>query len=154
MNWIHVEASRVIDAPPEAVYAVISDYQVGHPAILPPAFSPLIVEKGGKGAGTVFRCSVTIWGSTNAMHAEVTEPEPGHLLVETDLESGQYTHFIVEPLNGRTQSRMTFSSEFPRPAGIQGFLMKLMMPSVVQKMYQEELQNLANYVARKQTATA
>lgn len=154
MNWILVEDSRVIDAPPEAVYAVISDYHIGHPAILPAAFSKLIVEEGGKGAGTVFRSSVTIWGTTSPMHALVSEPEPGHLLVETDIETGQYTNFIFEPVNGGTQTRMTFASEFPRPAGIQGFLMKLMMPSVVQKMYKEELQNLADYVGSKQAVLA
>jgi hypothetical protein len=34
-NWIHAEASMVIDARPEEIYAVVSDYRVGHPAILP-----------------------------------------------------------------------------------------------------------------------
>lgn len=35
MGQMHIEASREIGAPPDRVYAVLSDYHVKHPAILP-----------------------------------------------------------------------------------------------------------------------
>jgi Polyketide cyclase / dehydrase and lipid transport len=114
MTWIHAEQSLVIDARPEAVYAVVSDYRVGHPAILPREFAPLVVEQGGQGSGTIVRGSVTVWGRTAPFHQQVTEPEPGRVLVETDIDTGQYTTFTFEPLAGGRRTRVTIASEFPR----------------------------------------
>lgn len=145
-NWIHVEESSVIDAPPEAVYAVISDYRVGHPAILPPQFKGLTVEQGGKGEGTIFRSSTEVWGRKMSLHVRVTEPEPGRLLVETDIETGQLTRFIFEPLGGGQQTRVTFASDFPPSPGLMGAIERLTMPPVARGMYRDELHRLAEYV--------
>ena len=75
--------------------------------------------------------------------------ELGRLLVETDTDTGQYTHFIFEPLNGGRQTRVTFSSEFPIVKGIMGLIQRLSMPSIVRKMYIKELHNLAEYAQTK-----
>lgn len=56
MTTSHLSVARVIDAPPDRVYALIADYRSGHPRILPKAyFKELVVEQGGVGAGTVVR---------------------------------------------------------------------------------------------------
>ncbi len=147
MSWIHVEASSVIDARPEDVYAIVSDYRVGHPAILPKQhFTELIVEKGGQGAGTVVRVSARVWGKEYPFHQQVTEPEPGKVLVETDVETGQWTRFTFEPLDEGKQTRVTITSEFPPSRGITGLLQRFMLPPVVRDMYRKELQNLTEYV--------
>jgi hypothetical protein len=149
---IHVDASAVINAPAAAIYAVIADYRVGHPAVLPrPAFGDLIVEQGGQGEGTVFRCTMTAFGRSSLLHARVTEPEPGHILLETDIETGQYTNFIFEPLANGTQTRVTFASEFPTRPGFAGLMERLMIPGFARKLYKEELENLRDYVTRKTT---
>jgi hypothetical protein len=60
MQTVHTEVSAVIDAPPAEVYAIFADYRNAHPQVLPkPYFGDLVVEKGGNGAGTVYRTSVT-----------------------------------------------------------------------------------------------
>ncbi len=60
MNQIHAEASAVIEARPEKVYAILSDYRVSHPAILPKQyFTEVAVEQGGQGAGTIVRAHMT-----------------------------------------------------------------------------------------------
>jgi hypothetical protein len=47
-TMIHIKASRVFDARPEELYRVVSDYRVGHPAILPKQyFTELVVEHSG-----------------------------------------------------------------------------------------------------------
>jgi len=67
MALIHAEAAAVIEAEPEAVYAVISDYRRAHPHILPQEyFSNLKLEQGGAGAGTVFRVTVRVLGTVTA----------------------------------------------------------------------------------------
>ena len=52
MNEITIEVTALVDAPPERVYAVLRDYEAGHPAILPPAtFREMTVLEGGQGEG-------------------------------------------------------------------------------------------------------
>lgn len=153
MNTIHAEASRVIHARPEEIYAVIADYHVGHPAILPkPYFTGLVVEQGGQGAGTVVMTTMNIFGSQYRFHQVVSEPEPGRVLVETDMDTGQFSQFILEPLNGGTQTRVTISSEFPPGPGIRGLVERLTQPAIARHIYRKELNNLAEYLRRKQTA--
>ncbi|MSP14596.1 MAG: SRPBCC family protein [Chloroflexi bacterium] len=154
-NMIHVAASMVIDARPEVLYAVVTDYQVGHPAILPKQyFTGLTVEKGGRGAGTVVRGSVKVFGTEYPFHQQVSEPEPGRVVQETDIDTGQYTTFTFEPLNGGTQTRVTIASEFPPSPGLMGWMERLVKPGVTQNIYKQELRQLAEYVYRSGAAVS
>ena len=153
MNWIHAEASDVSEARPEQVYAVISDYRVSHPAIVPKRyFGALTVEKGGQGAGTVVRGTVKVFGNVYPLHQLVSEPEPGHILRETDIETQQYTTFTFEPLDNGRQTRLTIASEFPPTPGIAGLMMRLMLPGTIRRIYREELQQINEYVKGKAKA--
>ena len=146
---IHVEASYTINARPETLYAIIADYQVAHQAILPmPPFTSVIVEKGGQGAGTVVLTHMKVFGKVYTFHQIVTEPEPGHILVETDMETGQFTQFIFDPLANGVQTRVTITSEFPRKPGFGGFIESISQPSFVRGIYMKELRILAKYVGK------
>jgi polyketide cyclase/dehydrase/lipid transport protein len=154
-NWIHVETSYVIDARPEEIYAVVSDYHVGHPAILPRQyFTELIVEQGGQGAGTILRGSVKVFGMEYPFHQLVSEPEPGRVLVETDIETGQVTGWRFEPLADGAKTRVTIYSDFPPSPGIMGLMERLTKPAIVRDIYKKELGQLANYVRSKRAAAA
>jgi hypothetical protein len=154
MHWIHAEASSVIDARAEEIYAVIADYHAGHPAILPKAyFSSLTVEKGGQGAGTIITGSVKVFGTAYPFRLLVSEPEPGRRLVETDTETGQFTHFILEPINGGAQTHVTIRSEFPPAPGLMGWLERLTKPAVTRRIYRAELQQLAQYMQHRRTSS-
>jgi len=146
-QMIHAEASKVIDASPASIYAVLSDYRVGHPAILPkPYFKELTVEQGGQGAGTVMLVRMEVMGVKKTYHLTVSEPEPGRVLVETDQEAGVTTAFTVEPLDGGTQSRVTIATDSRPSPGIQGKIEKLINPPITRRIYARELQQLADYV--------
>ncbi|HRF95396.1 MAG TPA: SRPBCC family protein [Aggregatilineales bacterium] len=136
-----VEASAIIPAPPQAVYDLLADYHVGHPSILPkPAFVSLTVEEGGVGEGTVFRADMKVMGQSSFFRAKVTEPEPGKLLRETDLDSGTVTDFIVKPTSdGQTQ--LSFHTTYQT----KNFIEKLMIPSLLKRMYKQELGNIAEH---------
>src|SRR5687768_13429114 len=126
MSMTHVEYSAEIDALPEKVYAVISDYHVGHPAIVPkPEFSNFKVVQGGKGAGTIITFDFTVMGQTFHYRDVVTEPEPGRVLSEVDEALGVFTKFIVDPLDGGKRSRVTISTDFRDKPGFQGFMERL-----------------------------
>jgi len=147
MSTIHVEESRIIPASPQQVYAVIADYHEKHPAILPrPYFNDITVEQGGIGEGTVIRFSMTVMGRTFHYHQRITEPEPGRKLVETDLNTGQQSAFIFEPLANNQQTRLTIASDFPRSPGFAGIIESITQPPIVRRIYRQELQNIADYV--------
>ena len=152
MNGIGVETSSIIDGRPEDIYAVIADYQVGHPAILPkPYFTELTVEAGGQGAGTLLRTSMTIFGQDFHYHQRVSEPEPGRVLLETDVDTGQWSSFTLEPLNGGSQTRVTITAEFPASPGFKGLMERLFNPIVTRRIFQQELQNLNEYMQTRST---
>ena len=154
MSTFHVEESLVIEARAADLYAVVADYRVGHPAILPrPFFQELTVEKGGVGEGTIVRGSVMVMGKSYPLHHRITEPEPGRVLQESDLDKpGEFTRFIFEPLNGGGQTRVTIATEFVPSPGLMGVMERLTKPGLARKMYRQELGNLAEYVRKRQLA--
>ena len=136
-----VVSSAIIPALPQAVYDLLADYRVGHPSILPkPYFVNLVVEEGGTGEGTVFRADMNVMGQKSSFRSKVTEPEPGKLLRETDLDSGTVTDFIVKPApNGQTE--LTFHTTYQT----KNFIEKLMIPAILKRMYKQELGNIAEH---------
>lgn len=147
MNMIHSEASHVIEARPEEIWAVISDYRVGHAAILPrPPFTEMIVEEGGQGAGTLLLTRIKVWGKEFTFHQRVSEPEPGRLLLETDIDTGQFSTFRLEPLGGGQQTRVTIVAENPASPGLMGILERLTQPTINRRVFMQELRNLAGYI--------
>jgi hypothetical protein len=146
---MHIEETQVIDAAPADVLNVFRDYRVAHPAILPkPYFGDLVIEEGGYGAGTLVRFPVRAFGVETLYHTRITEPEPGRVLVETDLNTHTETRFIVDPApNGA--ARVTLSTEFMPSAGLKGLVERLLTPSFLRKLYRLELQNVADYLQRQ-----
>jgi hypothetical protein len=151
MNMLQVDYSAVIDAPPETVYNIIADYEVGHRAILPqPYFKEMIIVKGGQGAGTELRLKLVALGQVYRYHQIVSEPEPGRVILEKDLDTAQSTRFIIDPTPDSEKTRITIASEFPIQPGFAGVIQKLIQGPFSRHMFKQELQNLNDYV--KQTA--
>ena len=139
-----VEASRVIAAPAERVYGIVADYRAGHPRILPPAyFGGLWVEEGGVGAGTRIRFTMKVMGKEYEMRALVSEPEPGRVLVETDVDGLLATAFKADPIDA-DHTRMTFSTTGrTRAGGLMGHIERFFTLRFLPKVYAEELALLA-----------
>lgn len=148
MSTIHAEATAVIDAPPTRVYAVLADYRNHHPHILPkPYFTGLRVEAGGVGAGTVVVADMDVYGTKRTFRLVVTEPQPGRVLAESDDAAGMSTTFTVEPLEGGSKSRVTIATDTRPSPGLQGWIERLVNPSIMRRIYRAELQQLNAYVA-------
>jgi hypothetical protein len=150
MGKIITEASAIIDARAEDIYEVISDYRVGHPAILPkPDFGELIVVKGGRGAGTEMRFTMRVLGKEYHFHQLVSEPEPGRLLVETEIERDLVTTFRFEPLENGSRTRLIIKTVSSPSKGLAGIIEKLFQPAITRKIYRKELAQIAEYVGKK-----
>lgn len=150
MTIIRSEATRTVEATPEQVYAVFSDYEKAHPAILPkPYFDELVIEEGGQGAGTVLRLRMKALGVENNYHLTVSEPEPGRRLVEADADAGVETTFLVEPLDDGRHSQVTIMIDTEASPGLMGLVERLIVPPYTRRILQKELQLLADYLARE-----
>src|SRR5260370_17114699 len=102
MRQMKAKDAAVLEARPEDVYATIADYRQGHPNILPKeSLYDLQVEQGGYAAGTIIRFKARALGVEQSYYQLVSEPEPGKVLVEQDIDSAQNvtTTFTVIPLD-------------------------------------------------------
>lgn len=148
MSTIESSASLRIAAPPEQVYAVLADYKVGHPAILPrPPFTELELVEGGVGSGTVINVAMVITGIERRFHMTIDEPEPGRVLRETDAEAGVETRFIVDPIDDGTACNVTIATRARPTPGLMGWLEKLFAPVMTRRILRRELRQLSDYVA-------
>jgi hypothetical protein len=141
MSRITAQAARDIPAPAEKAYGMIADYVDGHPRILPPAFSGLVVERGGYGAGTEIRFTARLLGQTSILHAVIEEPEPGRVLVERYPATGTFTTFTIDSAGGGQTCRVTIHTELS-VGGIGGLFQRLFVPPLLRKVFREELINL------------
>lgn len=139
-----ISVSAVIPARRERVYALLADYNDGHPRILPKQFSHLQVEQGGIGAGTLIRFQMSVFGRKQTFRAAISEPEPGRVLVETDLDAnGAITTFTVDPGTAPADSRVTISTELQVRSGFLGGIEKFLSTQLLRPIYMKELENLA-----------
>lgn len=147
MGQAHAHAERPIYAPPAAVYTVLADYTTHHPRIMPaPPFSDLEVESGGVGAGTIFHITVRMLGRRQRLHMRVAEPEPGHVLTETNLDTGVVTQFTVAPRGGGSRTVVQMSSEWETAGGLRGLADRLVTPLLMGRAFAKQLQQLDQYV--------
>jgi hypothetical protein len=147
MALIQVSSEGVVEAPPEDVYMYLADMRDHHPHFLPPAFSEFKVESGGIGAGTIFTVCVSAGGRSREYRMEVTEPEPGRVMAESDMNSSLVTTFTVEPQDGG--SRVRIESGWEGAGGVGGFFERLFAPRVLRRVYADELQRLNAYALER-----
>ena len=123
---------------------MLANYRDGHARILPRQFSGLVVEQGGIGAGTLIRFEMSVLGKKQTFRANITEPEPGRVLVETYLDSNDaVTTFTVDPGTAPADSRVTISTELPVRSGVSGWIERKVSTLMLRPIYRKELENLA-----------
>jgi hypothetical protein len=138
-------AERLLEAPAAVVYHCLADYREHHrpEGFLPPQFSDLTVVQGGVGTGTVIRFSMTLGGRRRTVTTEISEPQPGRVLVERG--DGIETTFTVEPVGPRgEQARVRFDTVM-EAGGLDGLLTRLFAGRLLAPVYADELQRLERY---------
>ena len=143
-----VSATARLKADPRRVYGTIANYHTGHPRIVPKQFSDLTVVKGGVGAGTEITFKVTVLGQTTKFRAVVSEPEPGRMLVERNLEGNDgVTTFIVDAA-GNDESNVTIRTEAQTRPGLAGRIEAWISARILPSMYREELRRLESVASQ------
>jgi hypothetical protein len=157
MKSYTITASARLSAPAALVYTIIADYHNGHPHILPkPPFIALQVEHGGIGAGTIINFQMRLFGATQSFRAAITEPQPGKVLVETNMEpGGAITTFLVTPVGQSPHTDVTITTEGRTThGGMLGILEKLLTTMLLRPIYVRELALLNTLAQQRYTSTA
>lgn len=151
MRQIHVKADAVLNAHPEDVYAAIADYQHGHPNSVPKEnFSDLQVEQGGYGAGTVHSFKFKALGVVKTFRQRVTEPQPGRVLVEQDIDGPQNTTttFTVIPVENAQKAHVEIATTMNPSSGLTGAVERVVVPVINRRVYRKELKLLEAFAQR------
>jgi len=136
-----------IDAPPSRVYSIVADYHQHHPRILPPEyFKAIRVDEGGIGAGTRLTVTMRVLGTTQTFQHNVSEPEPGRVLVESDAEGYSVTTFVVDAADSRRASVPSITTEFTaRKNGFPGRIERYLTRRILNRIYEKELALISAY---------
>jgi Polyketide cyclase / dehydrase and lipid transport len=150
MSKLLVSAEAAIEAPAQRVYGIVADYHNGHPHILPkPYFSDMEVDRGGVGAGTEIRFQMHVLGVTRKLRAEISEPQPGQVLVEAYPDDNMVTTFTVRPEDNGNRCHIMITTEM-NVGGPLGFLQRWLTRRMLKKIFRLELAQLAEFAARPQ----
>ena len=141
---LHTAAEAVINAPAPTVLAVLRDFDGRHREILPPAFSNLIVEKGGVGAGTEMSFDLTLGGRTQRATSRVEEPGDG-VIEEHIVGRDMVTTFTVRADGDRAMTRI--ETRWQPASGLAGILERLAAPRMLRQIYRDELARLNKVAA-------
>ena len=156
MGQITVKAAAILNAHPADVYATIADYHHGHPNIVPQEFFyDFQVEQGGYGAGTIIRFKVKVLGVEQSYYQRVSEPEPGRVLVEQDIDSVQNTAttFTVTPVENDQKSHVEISTTMNTSRGFKGLVERIIVPIINPQVYRKELKLLEAVAQKRRTST-
>jgi hypothetical protein len=148
MSTYQVSVSRNIAAPASHIYALLADYHNGHPHILPKAyFGDLVVEQGGMGAGTLVNFQMRVMGRMQTFRAVIAEPQPGRVLMETNLPDGPVSTFTLDPLGDGQQTRVTIATEGKtQNSAIGGWIERFFTQLFLRRVYVAELALIAKQV--------
>ncbi len=152
MSRIFVKKERVINAAPENVYAVLSDYKSRRPQMLTPNFLNYRVEKGGKGDGTVISYRLRAANRERAYEMRVNEPVKGEVITESDSGSSLVTTWALSPLNNGQQTKVRVSSEWEGGTGVRGFFERTFAPLGLRGIYGNMLDSLLTLTGASATS--
>ena len=145
-----ISAAALIKARPQKVYAILADYHRHHPLILPKKyFRELDVREGGVGAGTRMWIQMHVLGTTKELELLVSEPDPGRVLVETNVDGSSFTRFTLDPADDGEFTHLTITTEFTSRNGLLGVVERLITSMMLRQIYREELVLLAAYANEK-----
>ena len=151
MSRVTAQSERVIEAPPQEVYAALIDYQNTRPAMLTPNFLDYTVEKGGVGEGTEISYRLQAGGRERPYRMQVTETVKGQTVTEKDLNSSLSTTWTLTPVQSGRATKVQITTSWEGGSGIGGFFERTFAPMGLRRIYDQMLSQLAQTVQNEQS---
>jgi len=156
MSKIKAKAAAIINARAEDVYTTLADYRHGHPKILPPKnLYDLQVEQGGYGAGTIIRFKSRLLGVEQSFRQRVSEPEPGHILIERDIDTVQdeCSTFTVTPVEQGQKTHFEILTTVNPDPGLKGLIERIVVPLFLSPVLRDEIQRMEKVAQQRGSAS-
>lgn len=88
-------------------------------------------------------------GTRREFEHVITEPEPGRVLMESDVDGSNATTFVVDPADNSESTHLTITTELVARPGISGVLERILSSLMLRRVYRKEIARLAEYVAQQ-----
>ncbi len=88
-----------------------------------------------------------VLGGTRTVRLAVAEPEPGRVLLESEIDGTAATTFTVDSEGGGAASRVTIDTTFAFKGGVGGAVEAFLTAWMLSKIYRRQLELLAQRVA-------
>lgn len=144
VSRVFAKKERIIDARPEKVFSILSDYKEQRPKLLTPNFVNYTVEKGGKGSGTIISYLLRAANRERTYRMRVEELVRGSVLTESDTNSSLITTWSLLPVNGGSKTRVRVTSEWDGASGVKGFFERTFAPLGLKRIYGSMLDALSS----------
>ena len=97
-----------------------------------------------------------VLGVEKAFYQRVSEPEPGKVIVEQDIEAGQnfITTFTVNPVEEGQKSHVVISTTLNASPGLKGLVEQVIISTFNPRIYREELTLLEAVAQQRNTTVA
>ena len=94
-------------------------------------------------------------GVDQPFYQRVSEPEPGRVLAERDIDSVRNVTntFTVTPVEDAQKSRVEISTMMNTSPGLQGFVERIIVPIMNPRVYRRELKLLEAFAQQRRTTT-
>jgi hypothetical protein len=153
MAHIQVQSERVINATPETIYHILSDYRGDRQRIMPPEhYLDYGVDSGGAGAGTTFHYRLRAGGRERPYTMTSSEPAPGRVISERDTTSSLVSTWTLTPLGDGQRTRVQLATEWEGGSGIGGFFERTFAPGGLRRIYTDLLTRLDQQATQQGSA--
>jgi len=143
---VSVEVERTVDAPMEAVWAVLQDYRAARPCMLTEHFTDYVVRRRGEGAGTVVEYRLRFGRRERRYELTVEEPTPGRQLRERDRDSWLVTTWTLTP-GGDGELTVVRLVAHLRDPDVSGWLARLWARRALRRVHGQLLERLDTHLA-------
>jgi Polyketide cyclase / dehydrase and lipid transport len=154
MAHIQVKSERLVNASPESVYGILSDYANKRSQVLTPNFMNYAVEKGGRGKGTVVRYRLHAANRERDYRLQIDEPVKGKVITEHDANSTLVNTWTLSPVGDGAHTRVSVITEWEGGSGVKGFFERTFAPLGLKSIYGKMLETLDQLVANVPVSNA
>lgn len=137
MTRTHSEISQILDARPDQIDAILTEYRMGNRAIAPqPLCMDLQIVEHIPETGAVIHAKVSLTHFEHTFEEIVNEDVPLRLIMEYDAEWETMVMIMIEPIIHSEKTRITISTTYVPQANFTYFVEDLLIPGNLHHIYE------------------
>ena len=137
MTAIYSQVSQILDAHPERIDEVLTEYRNGNRAIAPHSICvDLHVEDNPHDFGTMIHAKVNLTGFEHEFREIMFEQAPLRLIMEYDAEYETMLIIVIESITYSDKTRITISTAYVPQSSFTYFVEDLLIPGNLHHIYQ------------------